>query len=1014
MGYKTKCHDCDEKDQVHQKRARMKKAAAKAEPNSSAAGNGEEANAEGSGHSPIWRWDDIPEIEMKWEEVLEILQQDKDKAFVLRSVVDLSILLAELKDCGQEADGGTEVADENEISLDADDMSMGVPIELVARRIAREVYEDTGYRYIYKETRPSKSDPEVKTFKFFCAQNEKEVTKPRLHPDPERQRERTAMKRFNCEGYLLVKMRTGVPREARIKLRHHPHPGYVDIGIPVHYKEMIREGVENDLPASKIWSSILQDDPETEISRKQVYREWTRLSQHQWRLDEDQIISAIALIEKYTEDHTTESIPIRELQGTSTVAFGFKEILDEVSEDTEEIAIDSTWKTNALGCELYAVIAERNGEAIPLAFMFTTHDETAPEGSKDLLLRDLLKFTKSRCPNIIFTLSDKDTSEINTCRHVFSDAKHQLCYWHAIRYLEKRLTENRPPASYDPRKAHAIFKFIDPTWAPGVTIGWLEDGVHEEDAEEDRPTEPLKVRINVASLKAHLVATSAIKEDESNAKIEKLQADLKVLEDELKAIKYGECEPKPAAPTTIEQAVEKTCRPALLILRQGSREIKVWPSPPAMKGLKALPQFCPPEHRPAIIEFFRRHLHLHETIPINESGRTRNSNEIWTEATREMYRYCRENNLAQAWSYLWNRWYSPKQWVLWARAACKAIPRIKTTMIVESTWRALKRHDLPQFNRPRLDLVVHVVLRYLLPRVQRKIVDLKGLRRQGRSIPLSPWKREWRALWKNYAKPDSQRGYERELAELAKKQVTDIDRAELEAELESDGQNERYYTSLEKWVCSCPSYLISRFLLCKHLVRKALGLKISTPVLFFHSLRRNHYPPFYNLPGINTTAESSVSDNEDEEEVDMIIIGTQSRTVCRTHSRTSSRASSEFDTASSAYDVDEIEEQLLEEGLSNEDSSSPEFDDMPEPFDDSTDTARVFVSPAQVDHMNGRWRTIMSLAQAPQGLHPKMYEGIKRAWDTIDKLGGDIEGELSARKMRRTYKDSTKATMYMD
>ena len=74
----------------------------------------------------------------------------------------------------------------------------------------------------------------------------------------------------------------------------------------------------------------------------------------------------------------------------------------------------------------------------------------------------------------MFTLSDKDPSEINACRLSVSQAKHQLCYWHGITYIEERLAKDKPPAAYDPRNAHAIFDFIDPTWAPGVTRGEVE------------------------------------------------------------------------------------------------------------------------------------------------------------------------------------------------------------------------------------------------------------------------------------------------------------------------------------------------------------------------------------------------------------------------------------------------------------------------------------------------------------------------------------------------------------
>lgn len=103
------------------------------------------------------------------------------------------------------------------------------------------------------------------------------------------------------------------------------------------------------------------------------------------------------------------------------------------------------------------------------------------------MLRDVLKYVTKRCPNIKFTLSDKDPTEISAFCHEVEHAKHQLCVWHVIEYLRTRLAENQPPALYDPRKAHAIFSFIDPTWAPGVTKGWLEDGVHEDDAETEKP-----------------------------------------------------------------------------------------------------------------------------------------------------------------------------------------------------------------------------------------------------------------------------------------------------------------------------------------------------------------------------------------------------------------------------------------------------------------------------------------------------------------------------------------------
>lgn len=138
-------------------------------------------------------------------------------------------------------------------------------------------------------------------------------------------------------------------------------------------------------------------------------------------------------------------------------------------------------KTNAVGYELYAVVAEANGQALPLAFTFTAStDGTVAEGAKQHMLQSVLKHINKQCPNISVAHSDKDLSEINAIQIELPRAKHQLCYWHAIKYLEEHLAEDKPLARYDPRKAHQVHHFIDPTWAPGITSGLLEEDVHIE------------------------------------------------------------------------------------------------------------------------------------------------------------------------------------------------------------------------------------------------------------------------------------------------------------------------------------------------------------------------------------------------------------------------------------------------------------------------------------------------------------------------------------------------------
>lgn len=144
--------------------------------------------------------------------------------------------------------------------------------------------------------------------------------------------------------------------------------------------------------------------------------------------------------------------------------------------------------TNAAGYEVTAVIAEGNGQAVPLGFIFTAAtDGTAARGAKKRVLISFFKHFRKRCPNIKFTLSDKERAEVDAAREVWKEAKHQCCYWHAIRYVETRLAENKAPGRYDPRDAARRFPtIIDPTWAPGV-VGDAEDALNDEESGAAHP-----------------------------------------------------------------------------------------------------------------------------------------------------------------------------------------------------------------------------------------------------------------------------------------------------------------------------------------------------------------------------------------------------------------------------------------------------------------------------------------------------------------------------------------------
>ena len=133
-------------------------------------------------------------------------------------------------------------------------------------------------------------------------------------------------------------------------------------------------------------------------------------------------------------------------------------------------------------------MGEADSQALPLVFAFTcSMDGNAAPGAKDCMLQDVLQCITWYCPNIVSVNTDKDQTELSTVSEVFPNMRRQLCYWHAIKYLETHLSEDKPSAKYDPCIAHAKFDLIDLTWAPGVMSGWLEDGVLEKDAECNKP-----------------------------------------------------------------------------------------------------------------------------------------------------------------------------------------------------------------------------------------------------------------------------------------------------------------------------------------------------------------------------------------------------------------------------------------------------------------------------------------------------------------------------------------------
>lgn len=127
------------------------------------------------------------------------------------------------------------------------------------------------------------------------------------------------------------------------------------------------------------------------------------------------------------------------------------------------ISIDNTNRQNM---ELFAGVVDLEGEGLPVSFLFIVTDRAAAGAKQEVLERWYLQL-RERGIRPEFTLSDKDWSEINALRKVWPNAKHQLCFWHALRAIKLRLAQQKgDPAHYNPEEAHLMFSFIDVTWLP--------------------------------------------------------------------------------------------------------------------------------------------------------------------------------------------------------------------------------------------------------------------------------------------------------------------------------------------------------------------------------------------------------------------------------------------------------------------------------------------------------------------------------------------------------------------
>src|ERR1700753_1907408 len=113
--------------------------------------------------------------------------------------------------------------------------------------------------------------------------------------------------------------------------------------------------------------------------------------------------------------------------------------------------------------EVFSILGEVAGSGCPLGYLLIKSEKGSELGGKQRYIAAVLACLRDTWDiHAIVTVTDKDWSEINACRQKYPDARHQLCFWHFLRAIKRRLAVlRRQPAPYDFRD-----DFIDPKFVP--------------------------------------------------------------------------------------------------------------------------------------------------------------------------------------------------------------------------------------------------------------------------------------------------------------------------------------------------------------------------------------------------------------------------------------------------------------------------------------------------------------------------------------------------------------------
>lgn len=541
------------------------------------------------------------------------------------------------------------------------------------------------------------------------------------------------------------------------------------------------------------------------------------------------------------------------------------------------------------------MLGEAYGSGLPFGYLLLKATGDPTEGAKRQAIESFLEHFRDKWNLVVkVSLSDKDWSEIGACQEVFPDAKHQLCFWHCLRAVRKRLAIlRRQPGPYNVVEAVAEFPFIDATFLPlgqqlisapdisatqkpvrGIVIrGLAPVAVDEPQHDKGRKGEGGPSRENLPRIVLKIGGERVAVLDPGNqlnvkSQLEKARAAAMEPDGEVEGPGVegdgndgnggngdddgnGDSDGDEDSGSDEGPAMRDDTGQGDTFWRRVQREVKAcqqdiededapeWEFEDGETKSKDKDYtFCPAAHRTTILQKFTRHFVRHPIFP-ERLGSCQTAGQIREAAVKDMYYHCKRNGLSEVWAYLWTQWYAPSRWKLWARSTSPLLSRLRTTMTVENHWRQLKHQYLRFTHRPRLDHAIYVICTGIVPAYMVTAANLEDSHRIGRTKSLTPFRVAFKKNWKKKAS--------------------------------AKVSGRKYNTSVPLWQCNCGAQETDPHHLCKHLVQAVPA----PPAQFFAEVVRRRSTPLYRHPCLHTEdspagqysrlEDGSITDGDDHE-----------------------------------------------------------------------------------------------------------------------------------------------------